>query len=301
MDYWRNDANVEHMEEDLQMKGNIIMLTRIGIYTLSSDNESNIVITSTELNNQGALAVSSFAQHDAETIILVDNSAHCLHKLVRSPQPSSVSVLAGVCNDQYPVTKDGTFRTARFKRPNIIAKGLSNDYYLSETGNADGIVRKVKVDDETVSDGTVTNIFEGTQSQVKWENPYAMTFIQETNLLFVSTTRNLFSIDVSSQPVNVTGLTAGQRGNQDGLLSKSKFTSSNALATVNKELLLAAPTFTEGNVLRVINLRNEFVFTLALNYSNAIKSVLTIAHQNKVYVGGENGVSILSCKYSMQP
>ena len=271
-----------YMQEDELNKGQLLISTTRGFYTLSPDNQLRTILNYRD--EKYVDSIVSFVQHNSTHIILVDSISNCLLWLKHR---TDISILAGRCGSR-PRSVDGVFDDARFNQPGIIVRTNPDKYCLSEEFTDDGVIKYI---DLKLGSSRVFFEKDSWNPYSDWSRPYAMAFYEETNTLFISSEAGIFSF--SFEPLLFSNLTENGRAAQDGPFSQSKILSNKAIVVVNKDLLVVVQN---NNQLRVMDLHNKVVSSLKETANRKVICALSVPAENRIYLGGDGGISVLTCK-----
>ena len=292
--YWSNDSNVNFMQEDDLIQGNLLLRTQKGLYSLTPDGQLITVASREKLTKEGVGGISSFVAHNTSSLILVDDANNCLHWLHRKNSQSSssqfvLSTLTGKCGDNGNRT-DGKFEIAQLNRPDYISKGHSKGYYfLSEPLTDNGTIKMINFNQSRID-----LMLGGKKAQPKpaWKEPNAIIYIPELQTLYIATYANLYSVPF---PIPIPkALTSGKRGRADGPLASAEFMSTRALTAIGGKVLIALPV--NGAYLRIIDLQLEYVFSLSLPVDKRFTCILAVQSAKRIYLGGPDGLWVISCE-----
>lgn len=176
--------NVNHIEEDMQVPGNLLFALSNSLRSSRSDgqgqrskkiaeNPLKIWNFPTKFSNgkERSIKITGFVQLSKSKIVMVNSDTHCLSLLDR--KSGNVSNFVGYCNDQAPGYQDGSFAEARFDSPHSIIKahGRIAQYLVSDSNN--GAVRRIKLALKSVTTFvknakliSISNIVQGSLGQV---------------------------------------------------------------------------------------------------------------------------------------
>lgn len=291
-EYWTSDVDVNFMQEDMHREGHIIMTTRDhGIGTLSPSGQFTVNVSFDDLYRNDIGRISSFMQHNATMMILVDEEYNCLRWLNR--ETDEIEPMAGRCRlGKSPESLAGSdLMEVRFNKPMIIAMGRNNqEYYLTEDGNGTGAVTHLKL-----SSASTMSFLNNDFMQGRFENPQGIVHDEQTKKLYISFVGKIFYIDLDDDAANYGSGFLGH--SEDPLATTPEYVLSGALTVVAGRVLVALPN-DDNSALHLIDLDTKRVSLHGIADRDAT-CLLTVPSQKKLYIGGRDGISVISydCEY----
>ena len=277
------------IQADELNEDNALLLTINGLFTMEPDGSTRPVVSKTEFEDSNVKPddITSFVQHNASTIIFVEDRAHCLRLLKRTDQSQDIiSTMAGNCRSSG--STNGKFDKAKFDEPQTLVNGeSSNTYYLTENRDGDGIIRLIQMAEESV-----TNFYDKEPSnELFW---YSMVYMPQRDTLYTSTSTGLSSLDISSKQYS--WVVHGGLSAINGPFSSAKIIKNVALASVSNDVIIAVPKSQDDVQLQLIDLKAGSISSMKFK-ADTLTCVGVDSSRNVIYLGAISGVYILPCEY----
>lgn len=277
------------IQADELNEDNALLLTINGLFTMEPDGSTRPVVSKTEFEDSNVKPddITSFVQHNASTIIFVEDRAHCLRLLKRTDQSQDIiSTMAGNCRSSG--STNGKFDKAKFDEPQTLVNGeSSNTYYLTENRDGEGIIRLIRMAEESV-----TNFYDKEPSnELFW---YSMVYMPQRDTLYTSTSTGLSSLDISSKQYS--WVVHGGLSAINGPFSSAKIIKNVALASVSNDVIIAVPKSQDDVQLQLIDLKAGSISSMKFK-ADTLTCAGVDSSRNVIYLGAISGVYVLPCEY----
>lgn len=242
------------MAEDLKHPGNILMAENHCLKTMSLANQkTDLVVGSSTIagyrEGAGGRArfniLSGFEQINSSHVIIIDVYNHCVRMLNRNT--NTTSTLVGICG--YSGYRDGYLSSARFNTPFKVIRLPGTDRYLiSDYGNL--LIRELYL-----TTGQVSTFVNTT------EKPNALLLSRDRRSVFFSWFKGIGEVNLYTKQVKfLTSPDKRYYGFRDGPAGRAVFHRVEEMVYLDDNNILM--TDVRNNVLRLFNIRNNFISTI---------------------------------------
>lgn len=302
-------VSVYYMQRDEYKTDDFLISYDLGLGSISpKTNEFNSICGNDRSNPEykegiGANAkfgsIRSFAQHNESTVIIVDGLNHCIRTVNKNSHQSAQ--LAGQCKfdvfTQQPIL-DGSFDEAVFNSPYDIAKGtVENEYFVLDSSKR--ALRKLDLGSNTVS--TIYRAPE--DNPTIFRSPRTMIFSDP--LYYVGVSGGIVTVDISTGKMEEVHI--GAIGLADDKLKEgAKFQKPESFQLLDKRTLIFMETWLKEReaFIRLVDLESNEVRSLNITElgpkQERVHSQNCLLHdpdQRRIYIGGDEGLSMVECKY----